>query len=90
MFNTGLIQGFSVVAYNQPPVFRIYKKEELKGFEITSECAAIVDMLTAAYPKYIKVTDLVEDGQELESVLESVFSLLESGILMTKEPTKLE
>ena len=70
-------------------MFRIYKKEELKGFEITPDCAAIMDILTANYPEYTKLSDLQQEGQELESVIESVFSLIEHGVIMTKDPTKL-
>ena len=70
-------------------MFRIYKKEELKGFEITPDCAAIMDILTANYPDYTKLSDLQQEGQELESVIESVFSLIENGVIMTKDPTKL-
>ena len=70
-------------------LFRVYKKEELKGFEITPDCAAIMDILTANYPEYTKLTDLQQEGQELQSVIESVFSLIENGVVMTKDPTKL-
>jgi len=68
---------------------RIYKKEELKGFEITAECAAVMDILSTDYPKYTKISSLVTEDQPLEETLQSVFSLLENGVLMTKDLTKL-
>ena len=48
-----------------------------------------MDILTANYPEYTKLSDLQQEGQELESVIESVFALIENGVIMTKDPTKL-
>ena len=61
----------------------------MKGFEITAECAAIMDILSTNYPKYTKVSSLVTEEQPLDETLLSVFSLIENGVLMTKDLTKL-
>lgn len=78
----------TVMLYHNYENPRIYKKEELKGFEITSECAAVMDVLTANYPKYTKISDLASEEQKLDETLQSVFSLIENGVLMTKDLTK--
>ena len=48
-----------------------------------------MDILSTDYPKYTKISSLVTEDQPLEETLQSVFSLIENGVLMTKDVTKL-
>ena len=68
---------------------RIYKKEELKSYEISEDGAAVFDVLSVKYPKYVKVADLVNEGCDLDTTLQIVLNLLENNVIMTKEVTRL-
>ena len=63
-------------------------KEELKHFEVTPECAEIIEKLHAKYPKYTKAADLNGDEGTMEETLLAIRMLLEHGVIMTKEPLK--
>ena len=63
-------------------------KEELKHFEVTPECAEIIEKLHAKYPKYTKASDLITESGTIEDTLLAIRMLLEHGVLMTKEPLK--
>ena len=63
-------------------------KEELKHFEVTPECAEIIEKLHVKYPKYTKASDLITESGTMEDTLLAIRMLLEHGVLMTKEPLK--
>ena len=63
-------------------------KEELKKFEITAECASIMEVLNAHYPKYTKMTDLQVEGSSMEDTILQIRELIEYGVLMTKDCLK--
>lgn len=63
-------------------------KEELKHFEVTPECAALMEVLHAKYPAYTKASDLVVEESNIEDTLLAIRMLLEHGVLMTRDPLK--
>ena len=68
---------------------RIYKKEELKAYEIGEDAAAVFDVLTVKYPAYTAVGELATETCDLDSTLQIVLNLLENNVVMTKEVTRL-
>ena len=63
-------------------------KEELKKFQISPECASVMEVLNAQYPKYTRMTDLQVEGQTMEETILQIRELIEYGVLMTKESLK--
>ena len=63
-------------------------KEELKHFEVTAECAEIIEKLHVKYPKYARASDLMGKEGTMEETLLAIRMLLEHGVIMTKEPLK--
>jgi len=84
------------VATNEERVFvyhnldnpKLYMKEELKHFEVTAECAEIIEKLHVKYPKYARASDLMGKEGTMEETLLAIRMLLEHGVIMTKEPLK--
>ncbi len=68
---------------------RIYKKEELKSYEIGDDAAGVFDVLTVRYPAYTVVGELATETCDLDSTLQIVLNLLENNVVMTKEVTRL-
>jgi len=68
---------------------RVYKKEELKAYEIDEDAAAVFDVLTGKYPAYTAVGELATETCDLDSTLQIVLNLLENNVVMTKEVTRL-
>merc|ERR1711953_1238668 len=54
---------------------RIYKKEELKAYEIGEDSAAVCDVLSVKYPAYTKVSELITAPRDLQSNLQIVLNL---------------
>ena len=63
-------------------------KEELKQFEVTPECANMMETLHQKYPAYTKAKDLILESGDMEETLLTVRMLLEHGVVMTKDPLK--
>merc|ERR1719427_1698681 len=78
-------EGDDVFIYHNIDNPRIYMKEELKKFQVTPECASVMEVLNGNYPKYTKVTDLQTEGNSIDETILQIRELLEYGVLMTKE-----
>uniref|UniRef100_A0A8C4ZB05 Bifunctional lysine-specific demethylase and histidyl-hydroxylase n=1 Tax=Gadus morhua TaxID=8049 RepID=A0A8C4ZB05_GADMO len=63
---------------------RVYHKEELKSFEIKTECADAVEFLIHAYPKFVSVRSIPCDSVAERIALAEL--LFEKGIIRTAEP----
>ncbi|XP_056437556.1 ribosomal oxygenase 1 [Gadus chalcogrammus] len=63
---------------------RVYHKEELKSFEIKTECADGVEFLIHAYPQFVSVLSIPCDSVAERIALAEL--LFEKGIIRTAEP----